>query len=104
MKDKDLFKYAQLVHGRIGSFCSIAGPAVSPAACKYYAQAPGGVGLPDSTGCIVEKGSVSCYYRDISAHRSLTTPERDSMCTDDFIANGAAQIRCGITHGLCDIC
>ena len=104
MNDKDLFEYAQLLHARGGNFCSIAGPAGSPAACKYYANQAPGVGLPDSTGCIVNDGSVYCYYMDTNAHPNLTPWERASMCTKNFIANGAAQIRYGIMHGLCDMC
>ena len=111
ISDKDLFDYA-LKAGkgegpRIYAYCYIQDATGKPgAACNYYAKGePDGVeagydGVPEGTGCIVGPGSWGgrCWYANASY---LTVEERESMCTDNYIANGAAQIRWAIQNGLC---
>jgi hypothetical protein len=110
MSDQDLFQYAVDASEdkvpKIGKYCWITDGRGQGGACNFYAKArPDAIdvgldGTPAGTGCINERGSTFCWYDNL-AH--LTIDERKSMCTDDYIANGAAQIRWAIQNGLCDV-
>jgi hypothetical protein len=110
MSDQDLFQYAVTASEnkvpKIGKYCWITDRRGKNGTCDFYAKArPNAIdvgldGTPAGTGCINERGSTFCWYDNL-AH--LTVDERKSMCTDDYIANGAAQIRWAIQNGLCDV-
>jgi hypothetical protein len=109
MSDEDLFQYtvdaSEDKVPKIGKYCWITDRHEKGGACNFYAKAhPDAIdvsldGTPAGTGCINERGSTFCWYANL-AH--LTVEERASMCTDDYIANGAAQICWAIQNGLCD--
>mmetsp|Transcript_54403 Transcript_54403/g.115554 ORF Transcript_54403/g.115554 Transcript_54403/m.115554 type:complete len:606 (-) Transcript_54403:100-1917(-) len=108
LSDQELFDQG-LADG-FGTHCFIQDASGTPAACDYYVKGRpsdvGGDGLPLTTvgsgsGCVDPRAPDLCYYRN--ADYLLTQAERDAMCTEDEVANAAAQIRYGIRNGLCDV-
>lgn len=112
LSDNDLWK--EVTTGNyVGDHCQIHIEFGGEKSCNYYAKgAPdprtGSDGIPrknsgQGTGCIKDDTSRFCYLTTPLAYQAynLTFEERVSMCTEDVIANGAAQIRHGILSGLC---
>lgn len=112
LPDDDLWK--EVTKGNyVGDHCQVHIEFGGHKSCNYYAKgAPdprtGNDGIPrknagHGTGCIKDDTSRFCYLTTPLAYQAynLTFEERVSMCTEDVIANGAAQIRHGILNGLC---
>ena len=94
---------------RIGKYCRVArgGPFTT---CSYYVKGrasslSGHAGIPRTandelgTGCVSTGGY--CFFYD-ERYVFETNAQRESMCTNDWIANAAAQLRWGMENGLCE--
>ena len=102
----DLFLVARalLGPGYVGE-CRVTRGGLS-AFCSYYVKGLiDGVPLtndeqPVGSGCVVmDTMRSSCWYDD--PRYPLTDKQHRDMCSDDYIANAAAQLRYGLTHGMC---